>query len=42
MSTNNQIIQPIAVNIACGGDWVATVIIHILAVNDKAFCANSR
>jgi Ca2+-binding RTX toxin-like protein len=26
MSTNNQIIQAIAVDIACGGDWDATAI----------------
>jgi hypothetical protein len=35
MSTNNQIIQAIAVDIACGGDF-ATRITRILTVDSKA------
>jgi hypothetical protein len=42
--TNNQIIEAIAVDITCGGDWDATPITHTLTVNNKAPCAtgNSR
>jgi hypothetical protein len=36
--TGEQIIQAIAIDIACAGDWVATTIIRHLAINHKASC----
>jgi hypothetical protein len=36
ISTYNQIIQTIAIDITCAGNWDATIIMLCLAINDKA------